>query len=53
MVANASGVIGDDWEEEEEEEEEVFSSSSKQVMHFTNTLEHALIFVKGMVNEHV
>ena len=32
-------------------EEEAFSSSPKQVMHLTNTLEHAQIFLKGMVNE--
>ena len=37
-----------------EKEEEVASSSPpKQSMHSTNTLEHALILLKGMINEHV
>jgi hypothetical protein len=37
----------------EEEEEEASLSSPKQIIHRTNTLEHALIFLKYMVNEHV
>jgi hypothetical protein len=42
------------WKEEEEEEEEEASLSPLiQIMHPTNTLENALIFLKCMVNEHV
>ena len=35
------------------EEEDVFLSSPNQIVHSTNTLEHALVFLKRMVNEHV
>ena len=37
----------------EEEEEEASSNSPKQIMHSTNTFEHALILLKHMVNKHV
>jgi hypothetical protein len=35
------------------EEEDVSLSSPKQIVHSTNTFEHALVFLKYMVNEHV
>ena len=35
------------------EEEEASASSPIQILHSTNTLESALIFLKCMVNEHV
>ena len=37
----------------EQGEEEVSLSSSKCIVHSTNTLEQVLVFLKGMVNEHV
>ena len=53
VLGDALGASGVDWIKEEEEEEETSSSSPKQIMHSTNTLEHALIVFKCMVNEHV
>ena len=38
---------------EEDEEEEESSRSPKPIVDSTNTLEHTLGFLKGMVNEHV
>ena len=35
------------------EEEEASSSSPKQILHPTNTLEHTLLILKYMINEHV
>jgi hypothetical protein len=35
------------------EEEKASSNSSKQSMHSTNTLEHTLISLENMANEHV
>ena len=40
-------------EEKEEDEEEASSNSPKQIMHSTNTLEPALIFLNCMLDEHV
>ena len=37
---------------QKEEEEEASSSSPKQIMHSTNILEHTLISLKCLVNEH-
>lgn len=51
MLGDASGVSGADWREEEEKEES--SNSPKQIMQFTNTSEHTLIFLVDMLNEHV
>ena len=42
VLGDVSGLSDTDWKEEEEEEE-ASSSSPKQIMHSTNTLEHALI----------
>ena len=42
---------GVDWKDDDEEE--VSLSSPKQIMHSANILKHALIFLKGMLNEHV
>jgi hypothetical protein len=50
MLSKASG--GNE-EEEEEEEEEASLNSPKQVMHPTNALKHALVFLKGVISEHV
>ena len=47
ILGDALGVSSAIWKEEAP------LSSPKQIMHFTNTLEHALILLKCMVNEHV
>jgi hypothetical protein len=51
VLGVALRVSGANWEEEEEEE--ASSCSSNQIPHSINTLEHALIFLKCMVNEYV
>lgn len=37
----------------DKEGEEISLRSSNQIMHTTNALEHALSFLKGMINGHV
>ena len=51
-LGDVLGFNGTNWKEEEEEEEASLGSP-KQIMYSTNTLEHTLIFLKYVVNEHV
>ena len=49
VLWDASWVSGANWKEVEE----TSLSSPKQIMHSTNALEHSLLFLKCMMNEHV
>jgi hypothetical protein len=48
VLGDALGSSDVDWEEEK-----ASSSSPKQIVYYTNTLEHPTIFMKCMINEHV
>ena len=45
------GCLKSKWHQLNEEEDSL--SLAHQIMHSTNTLEHALIFLECMLNEHV
>ena len=47
VLGDAAGVSDTNYKEESS------LSSPKQIIHFINTLEHALTILKGMVNDHV